>query len=74
MKSRDALPLNNGSKMKATIGRALIGAGLILFVVGTVMRRMVPRDDIPNTAYLGIYGVACVVMGIGYVVKKRSAP
>ena len=58
--------------MNASIGRALTGAGLILFVVGTVMRRMISRDDVPNVAYLGIYAVACVIMGIGYAVKKRS--
>jgi hypothetical protein len=66
------MPLNNGTRMNSSIGRALIGAGLILFVVGTVMRRMIPRDDIPNIAYLGIYGVACLVIGIGYLIKKRS--
>lgn len=44
----------------------------MIFVIGTVMRRMIPRDDIPNIAYLRIYGVACLVMGVGYVIKKRS--
>ena len=62
----------NWTIMNTMIGRFLIGTGLLLFIVGVVMRRTIPRDDIPNITYLGIYAVACVIMGIGYAVKKYS--
>lgn len=60
--------------MLRKIGRALIGVGLLMFVAGALVRRLVPRDDIPNIAYLGIYIVSGLVLGIGWLLYKRKAP
>ena len=57
--------------MKSLLGRALIGLGGFLFIAGVVMRRTIPRDEIPNATYIGIYAIAAVLLGIGYVVNRR---
>jgi ABC-type Fe3+ transport system permease subunit len=58
--------------MLQKIGRALIGVGLLMFVAGAFARRLVPRDDVPNVTYLGIYVVAGVVLGTGWLLYKRK--
>ncbi|MDA7878220.1 hypothetical protein N9B39_01585 [bacterium] len=58
--------------MNAVLARALIGIGLAMFVGGLLMRRFVPREDVPNVTYLGIYALAVLIMGVGYVIRKRS--
>lgn len=60
--------------MLRKIGRSLIGVGLLMFVAGALVRRLVPRDDIPNIAYLGIYLVSGLVLGIGWLLYKRKTP
>ncbi|MCP4776339.1 MAG: hypothetical protein GY880_19100 [Planctomycetaceae bacterium] len=58
--------------MLQKVGRALIGVGLLMFVAGVFARRLVPRDDVPNVTYLGIYVVSAVVLAAGWLLYKRK--
>ena len=58
--------------MLQKVGRALIGVGLLMFVAGVSARRLVPRDDVPNVTYHGIYVVSAGVLAAGWLLYKRK--